>query len=1371
MKRIISILVCLTLLITIHPIYSQDTEPMNEDYTEVILNNATVNVGDSVVISIYIVPQDGYNINLVELTNVNFSADKLQCTGTSWGNLFESQVTKYLPTINNTAGTLNESQWASDVNTSTPGYYYNMTFDTISPGTAYVEVNKSGCGIAGGGEDRPETIKDSTITIQGENSTQFYEKPDNPIYGAHLGDGKAYYPSVTYDVNQFSSHGNTSYYKMWYDPGDGTPRLLLSDDGIDFGSLSDSTPMTNLSSAYHPSVIYDSSGFGTGYYYRMYYWDGSTDLSTRVAESTDGINWENDQLITQNSTYPLYDNICNPSGTAYWYHHYGPGNIYYNSSATNTGNNPWAYSFVMTFDTSSEGSCCADGSVEYTGLAYSSDGFNWTRYSNEPIIVATGESSEWDTHYAYHGDIVKISDNNWRLWYSGADDDEDGGKYYAEGIGEAFSYDGLTWYKCENNPVFHFSDNQSGDSTLDWRSYRTYTADVIDNGENLLMYYTGDDHDNRSIGVAQDTQYNEPPVISDENPADGSTAVATSITYQVNITDPDDDLINWTIECSNGQSNSATDDTSGFKTLPLTLSETTTYTIWVNASDDEETTSDIFTFTTGATEIWVDDNADPGWYDSTHLDNIPDAIDTIFNNGTIHVYNGTYTITDELYIDRPMNLLGENREQTIVQRNGGNQHRLLTIEDIGDNYVTVDGFTFQGGYANMTNRNGIGGNILILNSLNATINNSIIKNGFAEQYGGGVQLEAGGNLKNSTVYDCDALNSGMNGGGGVSMRYGGNIVENCFITNCSAPVGGGILLKMGASPPYQNQIIHCTIANNTAHGYYGVYYGGGIASQGSEWTTSEIHDSIIYHNSPNNIMDVDGSLNIYYSCMTPLWGGSGNNNTNGNPNFLYIGNYYESDYYSIDDTSSCWQNSSDDINRGAWQVQNQAPVLGTPDPINGATNTEVAFDWEISISDPDSDLFDWSIESSSGHSNSDTSDTDGIKSVLLICDFSTTYTVWVNVTDGSLSTNESFTFTTKANTPPSIGSPTPANGSINQSLSLTWSVPVDDPEHNLTTTIECTNGDSITYTDVSPDTYSLDINDLGYSTTYTVYVNSTDGIDTTREWFIFTTLASTPPETSNPSPYNGETDVSIECPNFNIQISDPDGDTFDWSIECSSGDSFSDTSDTPGTKFCWFSEYLDYNTTYTVWVNVTENTNTAHSLNEVYTFTTEENTPPTVELNFPFNQTDYLSVYNLLFNCTVSDTGPEDLTVEFHINNSITPVNIGYVYNATTGEVEFHLNSLGGTWWLTHFVTHEWWVVVDDGTNRVQSETWEFGTSAPADINEDRKVDYLDISSLVDDYGESGWFLPGEIGEDIVEDGEIQYQDVSALVFNYLNTY
>ena len=46
-----------------------------------------------------------------------------------------------------------------------------------------------------------------------------------------------------------------------------------------------------------------------------------------------------------------------------------------------------------------------------------------------------------------------------------------------------------------------------------------------------------------------------------------------------------------------------------------------------------------------------------------------------------------------------------------------------------------------------------------------------------------------------------------------------------------------------------------------------------------------------------------------------------------------------------------------------------------------------------------------------------------------------------------------------ANIPPVFGTPSPANGSTGKPLSLTWSIPISDPEGNtFSWTIQCSNG-------------------------------------------------------------------------------------------------------------------------------------------------------------------------------------------------------------------------------------------------------------------------------------------------------------------------
>jgi hypothetical protein len=308
--------------------------------------------------------------------------------------------------------------------------------------------------------------------LSAEKPAVFTEYENNPVYGQHHGDGKAYYPCVI----RFADH-----YKMWYDDGNESIWLLTSTDGLVWSGL---TAISGLNSPRHPSVVYHPD-FG----YKIYYWDGVTNqISTRVADSSDGIHWVNDRVITQD---PVHYLVGGEYGS-WWYHHYGPAQVIYNPHSKNNGDNPWHYSFVMTFDTASEKTGAGFG-IEHCGLAYSMDGNHWKRYGNEPILKAENNGT-WDDDYSYHC-IITHRGNNWRMWYCGSNY-EAGGDYYAQGIGEAHSSDGLTWSKFPN-PVLHIDDGAA------WRSVRTYTPWVLLEGSRYKMWFTGKSGSNYSIGFAE----------------------------------------------------------------------------------------------------------------------------------------------------------------------------------------------------------------------------------------------------------------------------------------------------------------------------------------------------------------------------------------------------------------------------------------------------------------------------------------------------------------------------------------------------------------------------------------------------------------------------------------------------------------------------------------------------------------------------------------------------------------------------------------------------------------------------------------------------------------------------------------------------
>jgi major membrane immunogen (membrane-anchored lipoprotein) len=92
---------------------------------------------------------------------------------------------------------------------------------------------------------------------------------------------------------------------------------------------------------------------------------------------------------------------------------------------------------------------------------------------------------------------------------------------------------------------------------------------------------------------------NHPPIFGVSSPANGSENQKLSFTWSISITDADNDNFNWTIQCSNNQSNNLSNDTNGIKKLQLfNLSYYTLYIIRVNATDGCEWNNATYIFTT-----------------------------------------------------------------------------------------------------------------------------------------------------------------------------------------------------------------------------------------------------------------------------------------------------------------------------------------------------------------------------------------------------------------------------------------------------------------------------------------------------------------------------------------------------------------------------------------------------------------------------------------------------------------------------------------------------------------------------------------------------------------------------------------------------
>jgi hypothetical protein len=313
---------------------------------------------------------------------------------------------------------------------------------------------------------------------------------------------------------------------------------------------------------------------------------------------------------------------------------------------------------------------------------------------------------------------------------------------------------------------------------------------------------------------------------------------------------------------------------------------------------------------------------------------------------------------------------------------------------------------------------------------------------------------------------------------------------------------------------------------------------------------------------PNNATDIPLTANLSWNGSDPnewdtvaydvYFGTSSNpplrvNNQSGTTYNLETLSYLTTYHWKI----VAWDNHGASTAGALWNFTTKAsspPVYGTPSPHNGSTGNPLQFTWSIPISDPEGDLFSWTIHCSNGQTKSETNQTNGTKSLALSgLAYSTTYKVWVNATDptgSGLYTRRWYTFTTKANLPPVFGTPTPANSSTSNSLSLTWSIPINDSEGNTVSwTIQCNNGQTNSGSGATNGTKILSFTGLAYSTTYKVWVNATDPGGSglyTRKWYIFTTKenhAPNPPTITGPT--QGKTKVQTT---YNFTTTDPDND-------------------------------------------------------------------------------------------------------------------------------------------------------------------------------------------------------------------------------------
>jgi hypothetical protein len=366
------------------------------------------------------------------------------------------------------------------------------------------------------------------------------------------------------------------------------------------------------------------------------------------------------------------------------------------------------------------------------------------------------------------------------------------------------------------------------------------------------------------------------------------------------------------------------------------------------------------------------------------------------------------------------------------------------------------------------------------------------------------------------------------------------------------------------------------------------------------------------------------------------------------------------------------------------------------------------------------------------------------------------------------------------NTPVEQDSENPANETLNVDITQSSvSIYLSDNESDMIHfTIESiyfiTNVSSSGYNDTYTATLSTP---LPYDTVVEWYVNATDGYEWTNRSYWFRTRDQYFPDA--PTSFEANAYNTTQMNLTWVKGAEHVDNTIIYVEENGNW-----TEIYNGTAVKFNHTGLDPHTTYNYRAysyNITDNLLNI-SFASVSNMT--KNTPPNMPTNeLPVNNAPYESVYNTYLSLQVSDDDGDELTVYFYWGNGTA---IAHTVVESGEEASIFLpdvwsrkeNDFWGEWhdvsWLQHKNEkpegYSWYVIIDDGFDQVQSETFYFNTSYAWDITENKNVGPADVTLLVAYYG-AQYEIPGMLRADITSDGRIGAGDVSVLIAYYGATY
>ena len=501
-------------------------------------------------------------------------------------------------------------------------------------------------------------------------------------------------------------------------------------------------------------------------------------------------------------------------------------------------------------------------------------------------------------------------------------------------------------------------------------------------------------HTFSSIGPEQSLT-NYPPVIKDENPVNNSIDI--DIYYaavSVTIEDPDNNLFNWTIQGAYVNNAEGNNETGGTKsaTLITPLPYNTNIIWYVNASDGINSTYSIYSFTTRPQFI----PAAPSDFTATPMGRT--RIDLSWTKG-----DKAY----KTYIERSLTSLWNRGEGTLVYNDTGTAY-----QDTGLS-MNVH-YYYQAWSWNETDA--------VFSALSAAADATTFENHLPY-----LCCESPANNTGNVPITTPIVSVQIEDQEGDVFDW---TIEGPYVTSASAfgDSNGTKTASLSTPLPYSTDIVWYVNATD-GYGWSRTVYNFTTRSK----YIPEIPTDFTATPMGRTRIDLswtkgDKAYKTYIErSLTSLWNrgegtlvyndtGTAYQDTGLSMNVQY---YYQA--WSWNETDAVFSSLS--AAADATTFQNQLPVFSGETPANNSEDIAIVYpSVSVFISDPEGDLFDWTIQGPYVISASANGDSNGTKTANLITPlpYNTSIIWYVNATDGYGWTREVYTFTTEEETLPGI---------------------------------------------------------------------------------------------------------------------------------------------------------------------------------------------------------------------------------------------------------------------------------------------------------------------------------------------------------------